>query len=190
MFAVIKSNKIEAVIQEGEFFVVDVIKEMIDEDDPEAEPIEVETKDFIEVRDGATYDGLSFKRIVFPEIPEGMMVTNTTYKIVGGVPKATYDFAKVIPFSVSRRQFYTQLAFDNIISQEDAIKAASSGFIPAPLEAIIDQLPNDEAKFNARMMIISAQSFEYLHELSNFVVQALNWTQEQKEDFFINASKR
>ncbi|MBK0022208.1 hypothetical protein IAE29_12825 [Ochrobactrum sp. S46] len=94
-----------------------------------------------------------------------------------------------IPDEISRRQFFQYLAVLGIISRQEALAALQSGAIPAPLQAIIDELPTEDDQFEAQMFIIGAQNFDHLHPLSDTVRLALEWTVEQKNDFWREAYK-
>lgn len=94
-----------------------------------------------------------------------------------------------VPDEISRRQFFQYLAVLGIISGQEALAALQSGAIPAPLQAIIDQLPTEDDQFEAQMFIIGAQNFNRLHPLSDTVRLALEWTVEQKDDFWREAYK-
>lgn len=96
---------------------------------------------------------------------------------------------ELVPDEISRRQFFQYLAVLGIISRQEALAALQSGAIPAPLQAIIDQLPSEDDQFEAQMFIIGAENFNRLHPLSDTVRIALGWTVEQKDDFWREASK-
>ena len=94
-----------------------------------------------------------------------------------------------IPDEISRRQFFQQLAVMEIITKADALAAMQGGIIPTPLQAIIDQLPTDDDRFDAQMFIVGAQNFHRLHPLSETVRLSLAWTLEQKDAFWRDAAK-
>ncbi|MCF7646900.1 hypothetical protein KQ944_18050 [Bacillus subtilis] len=94
-----------------------------------------------------------------------------------------------IPDEISRRQFFQQLANMEIITRDDALAALTSGAIPAPLQTIINGLPSDDDKFNAQMLVIGAQTFNRTHPLAEIVRQAMQWTVEQKDNFWRDAAK-
>lgn len=94
-----------------------------------------------------------------------------------------------IPDEISRRQFFQHLAVIGIISKDEALAAMQGGVIPAPLQAIIDQLPTDDDKFNAQMFVVGAQNFNRLHWLTDVVRQAMQWTIDQRDHFWRDASK-
>lgn len=93
------------------------------------------------------------------------------------------------PATINRRQFFQRLAVIGIISNQDAIAAMQSGVIPAPLQAIIDDLPTENEKFEATMLIIGADSFQLAHPLTEVVRLKMGWTEEQRNNFFLEASK-
>lgn len=97
--------------------------------------------------------------------------------------------AEPIPDNISRRQFFQQLAVMEIITRGDALAALQGGTIPAPLQAIIDQLPTEDHKFDAQMFVIGAQTFDRLHWLTDNVRLAMEWTLEQRDDFWIAAAR-
>ncbi len=93
------------------------------------------------------------------------------------------------PASISRRQFFQQLAVIEIITNQVANAAMQSGAIPAPLQALIDDLPTENDKFEATMLIIGADSFQLAHPLTEVVRLKMGWTEEQRNNFFLEASK-
>ncbi|MBB5703611.1 hypothetical protein FHS76_003518 [Ochrobactrum daejeonense] len=92
------------------------------------------------------------------------------------------------PDEISDRQFFQKLAVMGIIGQADALAAVQRGEIPAPLQAIIDQLPTEDAKFEAQMLVAGAQTFNRTHPLTEIVRQTLGWTVEQRDDFWREAA--
>lgn len=61
--------------------------------------------------------------------------------------------------SISDRQFFMKAAIDGYITQEDALKAVQSGFIPAPIQANIDAIQNPNVKFQATMLFSGSNIF-------------------------------
>jgi len=94
----------------------------------------------------------------------------------------------VIPSTISDRQFFQQLAIQNIITKDDALNAVKTGFIPTALQSIIDPMPEDE-KFAAEMLLSGATIFQRNHPLTNAIGQTYGMTSEQIDEFFINANK-
>lgn len=96
---------------------------------------------------------------------------------------------ELAPDEISRRQFFQQLAVMEIITKTEALAALQNGTIPPPLQVIIDQLPTEDDKFNAQMLVIGAATFNRLHPLAEIVRQAMQWTAEQKDNFWREAAK-
>lgn len=90
---------------------------------------------------------------------------------------------------ISRRQFFQYLAVLGIITRQEALAALQNGVIPAPLQAIVDQLPTENDQFDAQMFIIGAQNFNRLHWLTDKVRLAMQWTLDQRDDFWREAYK-
>lgn len=93
------------------------------------------------------------------------------------------------PDEISRRQFFQYLAAIGIITKAEALAAMQGGVIPAPLQAIIDQLQTEDHRFEAQMFIVGSQNFNRLHWLTDRVRIAMQWTIEQRDDFWRNAAK-
>lgn len=94
-----------------------------------------------------------------------------------------------IPEQISRRQFFQQLAVDEIITKAEALAAMKSGAVPQALQAIIDALPTEEDRFNAEMLVIGADTFHRSHALTETVRMAMQWTIERRDAFWLDASK-
>lgn len=94
-----------------------------------------------------------------------------------------------IPDEISRRQFFQQLAAEEIISEDDALQAMSVGAIPAPLMAIISKLPAS-AQFDTKMLVMGASTFKINHPMTETAREFLGWSVDRKERFWVNAYKR
>lgn len=88
-----------------------------------------------------------------------------------------------VPPTISDRQFFQQLAVENIISQDDALAAVKVGAVPAALSALIDSLPADQ-KFGAEMLVSGATVFERAHPLTVAIGQAYGWDGAKMDDFW------
>lgn len=95
---------------------------------------------------------------------------------------------KPVPDEISRRQFFQQLANDEIISRDEALAALQTGVIPSPLLAIINALPDEDSRFSAKMLVIGASVFNRTNPLSEIVRQSLNWTVARRDSFWADAS--
>lgn len=88
---------------------------------------------------------------------------------------------------ISDRQFYQQAAIDGYISQADALAAVQTGFIPGPLQAIVDQISDADEKFNAQMILSGATTFYRDHPLTDQIGAALGMAPEGIDQFFRSA---
>ncbi|MEN5278932.1 hypothetical protein ABE527_18545 [Brucella sp. TWI432] len=93
-----------------------------------------------------------------------------------------------VPNEISRRQFFQLLAILGLITKNEAKAALQGGAIPAALQALISQLPDDE-QFDAEMLIIGAATFARLHQLCDKIRILFEWTEEQRDNFWHAASK-
>ncbi len=69
-----------------------------------------------------------------------------------------------VPASISDRQFFQQLAVAGIITEAQAL-ASNAAVIPAPLLAIIEEMPQDQ-QFAAKMVVSGATVFERNHPIT------------------------
>lgn len=114
----------------------------------------------------------------------------------GTVYGATWTGSEIIlkasaiaPDEISRRQFFQQLAVAGIITKAEALAAMKSGAVPQALQAIIDALPTEQDRFNAEMLVVGADTFYRAHPLTETVRLAMQWTEEQRDSFWLEASK-
>lgn len=98
-------------------------------------------------------------------------------------------YVEPAPDVISRRQFFQQLAVQEVITRQEALAAIASGAIPPAIEAVIDQIEDEDEKFNAQMLLIGAQSFERMHPLSDTVKDIAGWTAEERDAFWREAGK-
>jgi len=87
---------------------------------------------------------------------------------------------------ISDRQFFQGLAAMGIITEAEALEAVGPGTIPAAMDALIEQLPED-ARFAARMKLRGATQFIRNDPLSETMRQLYGWTPEQTDAFWAMA---
>jgi phosphohistidine swiveling domain-containing protein len=92
----------------------------------------------------------------------------------------------LVPQQISDRQFFQQLAVDGIITEEQAL-ASNAAVIPAPLLAIIEQMPADQ-QFDAKMKVSGATTFYRDDPLTIGIGTAYGMTSEQIDEFFTAAA--
>lgn len=82
------------------------------------------------------------------------------------------------PQSVSRRQFFQQLAVQGVITQAEALAAVQTGTIPSELAALVSGLPAAN-QFAAQMKISGASDFLLSDPLTQELAIAYQWTTAQ-----------
>lgn len=95
----------------------------------------------------------------------------------------------IIPQTISDRQFFQQAAIIGIITQQEALDAVSIGAIPTVLQNIVNGIQDTDQQFAAKMLLSGATVFERNHPLVDNIGLALNWTSDQIDHFFFEASK-
>lgn len=75
---------------------------------------------------------------------------------------------------ISDRQFFQQAAIQGFISQEDALQAVKTGFIPSALQSVINNISDPTEKFNAEMLLSGATEFRKDHPLTKTIADTFN----------------
>lgn len=91
------------------------------------------------------------------------------------------------PFSISDRQFFHILAVDGLITEAEALAAVKTGDAPAAFETFIASLPEGD-RFNARMLLEGATTFERNHPLTAAFGGMYGMTSEEIDDLWRRAS--
>ena len=89
--------------------------------------------------------------------------------------------------TVSRRQFFQQAAIADIITEDEALAAVTTGALPGAVAAFIESLPDDQ-QFGARMLF-SVNEFERSSPMANAFGTSLGMSANQIDDFFTAARK-
>lgn len=92
-----------------------------------------------------------------------------------------------VPESISDRQFFHILAVDGLITEAEALAAVKTGDAPAAFEAFIASLPEGQ-RFNARMLLEGATTFERRHPLTEAFGALYGMTPEEIDDLWRRAS--
>ena len=107
----------------------------------------------------------------------------------GNTPLPAEVIRNPSPREISDRQFYQQAAIAGMITKEDALAAVRTGFIPAPLQAVVDTVANPDEKFLAEMLLSGATIYKREHPLTDAIGAAFNMTPDDVDAFFIEAAK-
>lgn len=142
---------------------------------------------------------VGFETMPSPALPEGLIeITEEQYQDLLGHPgqRKWQDGAVVtfvpspvppsIPASISDRQFFQQLAVAGIVTEDEAL-ASNAAVIPAPLLAIIEQMPEDQ-QFAAKMVVSGATTFDRQHPMTIAIGTAYGMSAEQIDEFFAAAA--
>lgn len=95
---------------------------------------------------------------------------------------------EAIPDEISDRQFFQQMATEGRITQDEALDAVGSGIIPAAMDALVEQLPENQ-RFAARMLIRGATTFRRTHPVTELIGQLYGMTGEQIDETWRKAAK-
>lgn len=121
-----------------------------------------------------------------------MLVAMTPEELAGkGVPDEVVSAAQraaLVPSSLSRRQFFQQLAAGGDIAEADAIAALQSGAIPKKMADALAALPAD-GRFAATMLVIGAAQFERSHPMVVQLGAALGKDQAGLDEIWTAGSK-
>jgi len=89
--------------------------------------------------------------------------------------------------AISRRQFFQQAAISEIITQEEALSAVTTGALPSTITTFISALPADQ-QFGAKMLF-SVNEFQRSSPLASAFGTAIGMTSGQIDDFFTAAAE-
>lgn len=95
--------------------------------------------------------------------------------------------AAPVPETISDRQFFQQLAVQQVITQDEALAAVKTGAVPPALQTLISALPADQ-QFGAEMIVSGAVEFHRHSALVQEIAQAYGWNSEQVDALWRSAS--
>ena len=109
---------------------------------------------------------------------------------LGPDPLADLPPYEPVPPSISRRQFFTELALQGVCSPEEAETAMVGGELPDAFASVLALLPEEE-RFLARMLLKGAAAFERTHPMVAVFAMAQNppWPDALVDEFFRLAAK-
>lgn len=95
-----------------------------------------------------------------------------------------------VPEEISDRQFAMGLAIEGLITQAEALAFVKTGEVPASLQVMIDAIEDDDARFEAEMLVSGATVFKRTHPLVSLIASQIGWTEQQTDQFWYDCSKR
>ena len=95
--------------------------------------------------------------------------------------------SRVVPRSITFRQFYQQLYVLSIITDVELLAAVKSNDMPAALEALVDALPVEQ-QLDAKVLIYGGTSILRDHPITQAIMTAFGWDTPQGDEFFIAAA--
>jgi hypothetical protein len=124
-------------------------------------------------------------RVTLATVPAAYRIASYTIQRVAGVVTQVATFALNVE-SLSRAQFFQQLAIAGIITQAESL-AVYGGVIPNALLTLINGLPTDQ-QFKAKSLILGASEIQRAHPLTNAIGVAYGMSEDQIDAFFATAS--
>jgi len=85
---------------------------------------------------------------------------------------------------ISRRQFCQGLAVAGLITKQEAITFIQGSALPEAMQGIVDGMVDEEAAFEATMLLLGAGSFFRSHPLVLIFAMAQSMTEAQVDDFW------
>lgn len=89
-----------------------------------------------------------------------------------------------VPETISRRQFYQGLAVTGKISQAEALAAIKTATLPTALQAMLDGMTDDDARFEADMLLSGASDFNRSHPLVMVFAIAQGMSETDVDEFW------
>lgn len=91
---------------------------------------------------------------------------------------------ELVPEEISRQQFCQGLAVAGMITKQEAIAFIQGAALPAAMQAIVDGMVDEDAAFEATMLLLGAGSFFRSHPLVLIFAMAQSMTETQVDDFW------
>lgn len=95
-----------------------------------------------------------------------------------------------VPEEISDRQFAMGLAIAGLITQAEALAFVKTGEVPAALQAMIGAIEDDDARFEAEMLVSGATVFKRSHPLVSMIASQVGWSEQQTDQFWYDCAQR
>lgn len=105
-----------------------------------------------------------------------------------GNKPAKLAIASVPPEVISDRQFAQALAKQGVISKDEALALVKRGEVPPALQAVIDNVSDDEERFDLDMAVSGATTFERSNPSTESLAAALGWSSDQMDELWTYAA--
>jgi hypothetical protein len=138
----------------------------------------------------AEYDVFYVAEVAAPPVEENERAVPSAPALIGGVWTQQWAIEPkpvMVPPVISDRQFFHALAKMQIISEQEALAAVATGTIPQAMSDIVEAMPIDSDRFDAKMFLSGAVEFRRAHPLVAVFGSAMNWTEAQIDDLFVFA---
>lgn len=106
------------------------------------------------------------------------------YEMATSTPVDVDPSPEPIP-AISRRQFYQGLALQDKITKPEALAAIQTGTIPPAMQSMVDGISDENAKFEACMLLTGASEFERSHPLVSVFASAQQMTEAEVDTFWL-----
>jgi len=132
------------------------------------------------------------KRWRDPAGNEWVTISEPSDEIMNGWPEGTIEIPMLppgpivvpVPDEISRRQFCQGLAVAGLITKQEAIAFIQGSALPSAIQAIVDGMTDEEAAFEATMLLLGAGSFFRSHPLVLIFAMAQSMTEAEVDDFW------
>ena len=119
-------------------------------------------------------------------VPDGKEVIATDVELISGNPVYVNTLQDIVTADdeISRRQFFQGLEKAGKIPKAEALAAVQTGAIPAVMQTVIDAIPDEDARFNAAMLVAGAVSFFRGNALVSTFAASQGMTTEEVSEFW------
>lgn len=90
----------------------------------------------------------------------------------------------VVPETISRRQFYQELANRGIITKEEALAAIVDNTLPSEFALMVDSIIDEDIQWQARMLLAGATEFKRGNWFVDFFAAIKSLSSEYMDEFW------
>ncbi len=89
-----------------------------------------------------------------------------------------------VPETISRRQFYQELANREMITKEEALAAIVANTLPAEFASMVDAILDEDIQWQARMLLAGATEFKRSNWFVDFFAAMKSLSSEYMDGFW------